>query len=93
MVVGLVGGGADAVYELQSDGELPVLKVAVRVSAVRRQPVSPASASSAADSFGWGSVMVPSWLRMAAMGYPLGATRPRGMAGQQLRVKLRTARG
>jgi hypothetical protein len=63
VVVGLLGGGADAVHELQPGRELRGPEGGGRASPVRCQPVSPASASSAADSFRWGSVIVPSWLR------------------------------
>ncbi|MDP9890428.1 hypothetical protein J2X98_004042 [Pseudarthrobacter enclensis] len=59
-----------------------VLKVAVRVSPVRRQPMSPASASSAADSFRWGishsAIMAPEGSRGSALE---GAMPPNGMAG------------
>ena len=46
-----------------------VLKVAVRAWPFRCQPVSPASVSSAADSFRRGKVTAPSWLRRVAVGY------------------------
>lgn len=80
MVVGLLGGGADAVYELQPGGELPGPEGGGEGVPVMRQPVSPASTSSAADSFCWpaqaGTVRPGRAGQPSSLGRPVGSVQP-----------------
>ena len=71
-----------------------VLKVAVRAWPFRCQPESPASVSSAADSFRWGKVIAPSWLWRVAVGYLWRHyVSPGDGRHRRLRVELRAVSG